>query len=252
MRSNVEWKEWGKTDPLYGVVSFEGRNKRGPNPWTEDEFYAYGQRQWPEYARQWERYGINRACCLEIGCGAGRITRQLASYFDTVEAVDVSEDMLRCAKRAVDLPAAHFSLCDGQSLPLPDRSVTAVFSCDVFQHFDRTSQAEAYFREIYRVCDSRSTIMIHLPVYTWPRGRTVFNFLYAVRRSIDRLSAEAKRSLIKLGVGRPFMHGIGYESDWLFRTLSAIGFSEIEIRWFGTSAEGDRTSFRSHLFALKA
>lgn len=33
-RSNIEWFSWGEWDPLYGVASLFGRNKRGNKPWT--------------------------------------------------------------------------------------------------------------------------------------------------------------------------------------------------------------------------
>ena len=54
--SNIEWQSWGKFDPLYGVASLEGRNRRGKNPWTNEEFYAYGAKVWSEYIVHWERW----------------------------------------------------------------------------------------------------------------------------------------------------------------------------------------------------
>ena len=42
---------------------------------------------------------------LEIGCGAGRVTRALASVFGEVYAVDISGEMVRHARAALaDLP----------------------------------------------------------------------------------------------------------------------------------------------------
>jgi 2-polyprenyl-3-methyl-5-hydroxy-6-metoxy-1,4-benzoquinol methylase len=60
-------------------------------PWTDKDFYQLGESDWKDFSRHWEMYGLSRESCLEIGCGAGRITMQLASYFKSVHAIDVSE-----------------------------------------------------------------------------------------------------------------------------------------------------------------
>ena len=43
MKSNTEWELWGKSDPLYGVASWAGRERGGENPWTDEDFYALGE-----------------------------------------------------------------------------------------------------------------------------------------------------------------------------------------------------------------
>lgn len=71
----------GKHNPLYGVCGVPGKGKNGADPWTESEFYG---RAVPEFAtnlRHWERYGIVRDSCVEIGCGGGRMTRCLQTVF---------------------------------------------------------------------------------------------------------------------------------------------------------------------------
>src|SRR5258708_2555315 len=100
LKSNTEWKQWGKDDPLWGVASWDGKQKGGASPWTDEEFYALGESDWQDFLRHWRQYGIDTRSCLEIGCGAGRITRQLAKSFDRVYGVDVSEDMIRRAASA--------------------------------------------------------------------------------------------------------------------------------------------------------
>src|SRR5207245_5028385 len=197
-RSSIEWQSWGKSDPLYGVASLEGRNKRGNNPWTEDEFYAYGARNWAEYRSQWESYGVDRRSCEEIGCGAGRMTKQLAGYFQTVHAVDVSPAMIEHARLHV-LDNVSFYITDGTVLPLANASVTAAFSCDVFQHFNSVSFADNYFVDLFRVLDAGGSLMIHLPVYTWPDAmRRTFSRLYTLRHASDLLKAELRRVLLKM------------------------------------------------------
>ena len=62
----------------------------------------------------------------------------------------------------------HLYVTDGISLPVPDASVTAVFSVIVFLHFDRIEHAEACFREMARALKPGGTIMIQMPLHQWP------------------------------------------------------------------------------------
>jgi SAM-dependent methyltransferase len=230
-----------------------GRNKRGTHPWTAEEFYAYGALNWNEYRRQWESYGVLRRSCVEIGCGAGRITRQLATYFQEVHALDVSRDMIDYAQRHIDLPNVSFHVTDGSTLPLADASVSAAFSCDVFQHFSRVSFADDYLIELHRVLDPGASLMIHLPIYTWPDTlRRTFSGLYRLRGLVDSLRANSRRLLLKLGFGHPFMFGVKYDSKRLYEFVSGLGFQDIEVRLFQNSGDGGRPELRSYLFARKS
>lgn len=255
-RSNIEWRKWAKDDPLYGVATCTNRNRNGSHPWTLPEFYEYGAVNWAEYYPQWRQYGLDEDSCLEIGCGAGRISRALMQRFAAVYAVDISPDMLALAKSNVAGPT--FLLSDGGSLPVPDNSVTAAFSCQVFQHFDNRDVALAYFREIYRVLRAEGTCMIHLPITVLPLRRimpmmaTVQNRLWRATESWVRLKANAKRWLISRGNNRkPFYLMIQYEPDWLQDNLSKIGFRDIEIRLFQVTGDPGEKHLDSHVLARK-
>jgi 2-polyprenyl-3-methyl-5-hydroxy-6-metoxy-1,4-benzoquinol methylase len=101
MRSNVEWKAWGKHDPLFAVSSWKGKGKYEAMPWTNEEFYSLGEKDWTDFKKRWAAYGLAFQHCLEIGCGAGRITKQLANDFEHVTALDVSDDQIAYAKTHV-------------------------------------------------------------------------------------------------------------------------------------------------------
>ena len=250
MRSNVEWKEWGNVDPLFGVASIDGRSRGGPDPWTEEEFYGWGATNWAEYLRHWECYGLNTNSCVEIGCGAGRMTKQLARYFCFVHAVDVSADMIAIARKNVCSDNVRFYLSGGSDLPIADSSAMAAFSCEVFQHFNSPIAARDYLRELYRVLDRAGTLMIGLPVYRWPKPLTRYRLVYRLTRVCDVLKAEVRRFLIAIGCGSPFMYLIEYEAPWLARTLTEIGFDEIEVRFFYNTAIPLKR-FGSWIFARK-
>ena len=91
--SNIEWKKWGEKDPLWGAASCPGKERDGTDPWTDEEFYELGEADWQDFIAHWRKYGVDNRSCLEIGCGAGRITLHLAKHFQNTYAVDVSEGM---------------------------------------------------------------------------------------------------------------------------------------------------------------
>ena len=53
----------------------------------------------PANANALRSYGLNDRSCLEIGCGAGRLTRQLSGAFREILAIDVSSDMMPTRER---------------------------------------------------------------------------------------------------------------------------------------------------------
>lgn len=231
MKSNAEWREWGRRDPLYGVAAWPGRQRGGPNPWTADDFYATGAADWEIYRSHWMHYGLDRSCCLEIGCGAGRLTVAMSNDFDTIHGVDISADILELARQHVPAKSVTFHQTDGLTIPLPDGIATAVLSTFVFQHLDDPQSAARYLREIHRVMAANATMMIQLPVFTSPMAPSLIRAAYAVQRWFGQRRADIRRRLMARG-GAPIMRGLKYEISWLHRTLTRLGFTDIQLRIF--------------------
>jgi len=228
--SNAEWQRWGDADPLWGVTSWAGKEKGGLNAWADAEFYALGRSDWSDFSRQWARYGLDRTSCVEIGCGAGRITAHLTRDFQAVHALDVSEGMLDYAKARIE--KATFHLTDGVRIPLSDSSVTAAFSCHVLQHFDCPKDSLAVFGEIYRVLIAGSTMMIHLPIYNWPASHGLFERIFSIRQWLSRCKGAIQRMCHV-----PMMRSTWYEVAWLTETLGRQGFVDIELLIFAVSSD---------------
>ncbi|MGI8785307.1 MAG: class I SAM-dependent methyltransferase [Acidobacteriota bacterium] len=90
---------------------------------------------------------------LEIGCGAGRVTRALARLFGQVEAVDVSGEMIQQARAALQGSAnVCFHRNNGVDLSMfGAEEFDFAFSSIVFQHIPSKAVVEHYIRETWRV-----------------------------------------------------------------------------------------------------
>ena len=94
----------------------------GRTDWTDEAFFAAGEQAVADDILT----DMNNVCqgrdpkvmrVLEIGCGAGRLTRALANLFGEVHAVDISGEMIEHARHALhDKPNAHVYQNNGYDL----------------------------------------------------------------------------------------------------------------------------------------
>lgn len=126
--------------------------------WTDEEFFASGERTIAEeiltdMTNICQGKDPKQMKVLEIGCGAGRVTRALAGLFGEVHAVDVSGEMVAQATQAVaHLPGAHIYQNNGMDLSVvPGADFDFAFSTIVFQHIPSREVIENYVREVARL-----------------------------------------------------------------------------------------------------
>lgn len=231
--SNLEWKRWGRDDPFFGVATWEGRDRGGANPWTAEDFYALGQSDWADFRKRWVNYGVEYGLAIDIGCGAGRLTKPMALDFSEVIGVDVSDGMLDVARANVAAPNLEFRLGDGITLPVESASVDGAFSAHVFQHFDSLELALANFSEVARVLRPGGTMMVHLPVVIPPTGIPGILQALAAKQALAALRAKLKRRR-----GTPLMRGLQYPWSWLARELPVLGLVDLELVLFPTTSNG--------------
>jgi ubiquinone/menaquinone biosynthesis C-methylase UbiE len=246
VKSNTEWKYWGEKDPLFGVAAWKGRDKGGANPWSEEDFIRLGELDWEDFRNRWQRFGLDNGHCIEIGCGAGRITRCLARDFKRVDATDISESMIKYARKLVGGTNVKFHLVENCQIPVESASATAVFSTHVFQHFDGKSDVLSYFQEISRALRPGGSMMIHIPLFTWPEGTPLLSKgLYRIAKYAQQSKADIKRLFIRSGKPVCLMRMSSYETGWLVSILTNLGFEEIELMSFATQSNNS-----SHPFVL--
>jgi SAM-dependent methyltransferase len=127
--------------------------------WTDEEFFLSGEQMVAEeiltdMTNVCQGLWPKRMKVLEIGCGAGRVTRALSDVFGQVHAVDVSGEMIGQARKALaDRPNVVLYQNNGADLSVlpPDLRLDFAFSCIVFQHIPSREVIESYVREVHRV-----------------------------------------------------------------------------------------------------
>src|SRR6267143_4047732 len=146
-----DWDERARENARYYVST-------GKQEWTDEEFFRSGEQTVSEeiltdMINICQGKGPKEMRVLEIGCGAGRITRALAGLFGEVHAVDVSGEMVGKARLALsDRPNAFIYQNNGKDLSvLGDRVFDFAFSTIVFQHIPSYAVIESYVREVYRL-----------------------------------------------------------------------------------------------------
>jgi SAM-dependent methyltransferase len=237
-KSNVEWERWGDVDPLYGVAAWDGKGADDAEPWTDEEFYQLGETDWSNFLAHWQRYGVKPGTCVEIGCGAARLTRPMASFFEHVHGLDVSAGMLAKAATAVEGLPVTLHRTEGLAFPLPDASADAVFSTHVFQHLDNLEDAAANWRETVRVLRGGGTLMVHLPVRLWPVGLERLEVVYTAKRTLGDWRARAQRRKMLDAGGPPIMRGQSYLWSDLDDFLRELGLVDVELSVFRLGSNG--------------
>jgi SAM-dependent methyltransferase len=126
--------------------------------WTDEEFFATGEKTvadeiLTDLVNICQGKPPREMRVLEIGCGAGRVTRALSKLFGEVHGVDVSGEMVRQAKLALqDRPNAFVYQNNGQDLDIvPPLEFDFAFSSIVFQHIPSRDIIENYVREVQRL-----------------------------------------------------------------------------------------------------
>jgi SAM-dependent methyltransferase len=151
-----DWDERARENARHYVATGQGA-------WTDDEFFSSGEHNLREQIlTDLENIcqGRDPRCMkvLEIGCGAGRITRALAQFFGNVYAIDISGEMVERARQALAACAnAHVFQNNGRDLSvlrdagLHDGDIDFAFSYIVFQHIPSREIIENYVREVGRL-----------------------------------------------------------------------------------------------------
>ena len=145
------------------------------------EFWASGRASWRAIKAITGYQPISSDVVVDIGCGAGRLTRAIAPQVRHVYGFDISQEMLELAA-AADIPNATYYIPHGFTLrQLPDAFVDCVLAYSVFQNLPSLDALRIYLSDMVRVAKPGAFIAFTLP----ERDRTYY--LQPLRRLGERL-----------------------------------------------------------------
>lgn len=158
------WEEFGKSDPLWSILTWEGKKD---NKWNPDEFFKYGE--WDisriqTQIQEIESYSLKFDRCLDFGCGVGRLTIPLSKRFKEAYGVDIAHSMISRANGfSKDLKNCRFHINQQPNLKLFESDFfDLIVSLIVLQHIDPKYQVR-YIQEFIRIIKPGGMIVFQLP-----------------------------------------------------------------------------------------
>lgn len=130
--TDSDWREWGKKDPYFGVVT-HAQFRADKIDENRAEFFRTGEAVVSRSLKLIEQnFGtIPKGRALDFGCGVARLTIPLAQRFDKVLGLDISPAMLAEARK--NAPGIDFALSD-DDLSAATGIFDFVFTYIVLQH----------------------------------------------------------------------------------------------------------------------
>ena len=191
-RSRHFWNDKARENPYWYISSaldYEAPDVAG--------FWSSGAMIWRDLKRASGYAPSSRHAVLEIGCGIGRLSRVIAPEVGRLRSVDISQEMLACAR--AENPHLSFAAIDGASLnDYGDGTFDLVVAYCVWQHLPSP--------EVFRQCVSESHRVLR------PGGRLIFTYSHRKMVDVFRPLIRARARLREVLYGGP--KGL-YRHEWL-------------------------------------
>jgi ubiquinone/menaquinone biosynthesis C-methylase UbiE len=228
-----DWNERARQDAFLYIASWR-------KDWDEASFFASGEGDYRKLVEPvLQQIGLDPSdkVMAEIGCGAGRMTRSLATRFRSVFAVDISDEMQTRGKAFLsNFANITWILSEGQSLSgLPSDSLDFVFSYLVLQHFPSRELVARTIQEM--ICALK------------PGGAYLFQFNGFLQPTMNwkgRLLCSWLDGLASLGLKRLSRFGAqlaGIDIHMVGKTWRGVALTAAEIAGMVRSAGGPSSAF---------
>ena len=157
------WEHWGKTDPLWAILSEHGKEN---NQWNLQQFLETGEAEISTLFRRLEQLGLTPPSdrALDFGCGVGRLSQALAGRFDRIDGVDISESMLEMARRLnrFERSCSYHHNAQPNLRLFADSAFTFIYSNITLQHIP-PPLAMGYIAEFVRLIRDDGLVVFQLP-----------------------------------------------------------------------------------------
>ncbi len=207
-----DWDERARVNARYFINTAR-------SDWTDEEFFRSGEQTVAEeiltdLVNICQGKEPKQMRVLEIGCGAGRVTRALAKLFGEVHGVDVSGEMVALAREALkDFPNAFVYQNNGTDLSVlpPELVFDFAFSSIVFQHIPSREIIENYVREVHRVLRPGALFKFQVQGDTRVRSSPEDTWI-----GVPFSEEQAVEMALRCGFEPRYRHGAGQQYFWLW------------------------------------
>lgn len=174
-----DWDERARRNAFLYIASWR-------KDWEEASFFESGEQDYLRLVHPiLEKLQFDPASksMVELGCGAGRMTRSFAQRFQSVCAVDISAEMQSRAKAYLQsFLNIRWVLSNGETLSeIENASVDLVFSYLVLQHMPTKAVVYSSIREMMRILRPGGVFLFQFngsdrPTMNW-KGSTISGIL---------------------------------------------------------------------------
>lgn len=241
--TDESWREFGRTDPYFGVLSDDRFRAKNLDAKAIDEFFRTGESHIEDIFRT-IKTALNpnppMGAALDFGCGVGRLILPLAAHFESVMGVDISEAYIAEAARNCSTRNVHnvaFAQ-DLDALARENQKFDFVHSTIVFNHIP-WKKGKKLIAQLFDLLDQGGIMAVQ-----------VLHRRHA--KTMRRLASWARRNFLpvhwlinvarKRPIGEPLMQGHAYPLDELLPFLKQLGASDFHIH-VDFSREGEAFAF---------
>lgn len=186
-----------------------------------------------------------RRTALDVGCGGGLLSEDLARAGMTVTGVDPMAEAIEAARRhaAASGLAIDYRVAAGEALPFGDAAFDAVLCCDVLEHVDAIAPV---LKEVARVLRPGGLFLFDTINRTWVAKLAIIKVMQEwpstafVPRDVHEhrkfiRPAELRVALARVGLAQRGIRGIGPRASFItcLRAFRARVRGEIDFRRLG-------------------
>jgi len=220
------------------ILHGEYINEHGEEIWNWSS--PAGKLRWARRCNLFKEFiGSNRSLILEVGCGTGLFTQELAYTDNTIIAIDISDALIKKAKERVQAKNVELVVGNAYETNFDSNSYDFVVGSSVLHHLE----VDSALKEFSRILKPGGGIMFTEPNMMNPQIAMVKNIPALKRRAGD---SPDETAFFRWGIARKLRtHG--------FTDISIIPFDFMhpQIPELFLSIAGQLTSFIEKVPILK-
>jgi ubiquinone/menaquinone biosynthesis C-methylase UbiE len=210
----TNWERFAKNDPLCSILTDE--NKKDSH-WDIDDFFETGIVEIKDVMELIEANGISMKYeqAVDFGCGVGRLTQAMSSYFGKVFGIDISQQMINKANDLNKSENCSFCVVDNPNFQsIDDSQIDFIYSNITLQHIRPNSVFE-YLDEFKRILKNGGLLVFQMPdkyhndLFGYFRENI---FIYNLYLNVKYLGkAKMETYCVRKGKIIRFMSSLGFE-----------------------------------------